>query len=87
MVKASRVVVGTTATPISEAVSGVAVDVMMKNRTGTESVFLGGPGVTTADGYEWQTTDGPIGVDVPLGKLYGIVGTSPQTVHVIGVSK
>lgn len=58
---------------------------LLKNATGTASVFLGPQGVTTATGFEWTTTAGPIEVEIEPGeKLYGIVAATPQTLHVLG---
>lgn len=82
----SRVVVGTEATKIAEAVSGRYSSVLLKNKTAGESIFLGGPSVTDADGFEWETGDGPISMDIPLGGLYGVVTTNDQTVHVLKIS-
>lgn len=57
---------------------------LIKNKTNTESVYLGGEAVTTATGLEWATTDGSLSVDLKFReKLYGIVATNTQTLHVL----
>lgn len=58
---------------------------IIKNSTGTASVFLGGSGVTTATGLEWAPDDGPLGdIELEPGEsLYGIVAATTQTVHVL----
>lgn len=80
----SRPAVAATVTLIAENTDQAPLSIVMKNRTGTESVFLGGAAVTTATGYEWQTTDGPLSVDLLYReKLWGIVATNAQTLHVL----
>lgn len=80
----SRPPVASTVTLIAENTDQAPLSIVMKNRTSTESVFLGGSAVTTATGYEWQTTDGPISVDLAYReKLWGIVAVATQTLHVL----
>lgn len=88
----SRPVVSTTATLIAVNDTQARSSVIVKNVTGSESVYLGrGPshpggdaGVTTSTGWEWETTDGPISVDLgPTESLYGVITTSDQTLHVL----
>lgn len=58
---------------------------LLRNATGTASVFLGPAGVTAANGFEWAVADGPIEVELEPGeKLYGIVAAAAQTLHVLG---
>jgi hypothetical protein len=58
---------------------------LVKNFTGTASVFIGGSDVTAASpAFEWTTTDGPLTVDLEPGEeLYGIVAATTQTLHVL----
>ncbi len=51
-----RVSVGTTATRIDDIDTVLVLSVTMANR-GTAPVFLGGPGVTAATGYEFAPGD------------------------------
>ena len=70
----------------AEASSGdeYAVKVLLKNVTGTASVYLGPSGVTTATGFEWAPADGPLTWELEPGEsLYGIVAATQQTVHVL----
>lgn len=56
---------------------------VLKNKTGTAPIFLGGLNVTTATGFEWAPADGPLDTNVePAETLYGIADT-PQTIHVL----
>lgn len=95
-VTAARPAVTTSATAIytAPAATGSSGDdwagrsFLMKNITGTASVFLGPSGVTTSNGYEWATADGPIGVTLEPGEvLYGIVASTTQTIHVLGAGR
>lgn len=58
---------------------------LIKNSTGTASVFLGDSDVTAATpAFEWTTTDGPLSIDLEPGEaLYGIVAVTTQTLHVL----
>jgi len=57
---------------------------LIKNLTGTASVFLGPQGVTTANGFQWDVADGPLEVELEPGEaIYGIVAATPQTLHVL----
>jgi hypothetical protein len=64
--------------------AGVARSLLLKNKTGSASVWLGGKTVDETTGYEWETTDGPIGIDVS-GHLYAHAETD-QTIHVLEVT-
>lgn len=91
---ATRATAGTTATLLVENTKPSrsadesdwgALKARLQNLTGTASVFLGPAGVTTANGYEWTTAEGPLEVDLEPGEaLYGIVAALAQTVHVLG---
>lgn len=60
------------------------VKLLLKNVTGTASVFLGPSGVTTANGFEWAVADGPLEIELEPGEsLYGVVAATQQTVHVL----
>jgi hypothetical protein len=57
---------------------------VLKNITATASVFLGDPGVTAANGFEWAPADGPLSIDLEPGeKLYGIVAVTQQALHAL----
>lgn len=57
---------------------------LLKNFTATATVFLGPSGLTTANGFAWAVSDGPLEVELEPGEaLYGIVATTAQTVHVL----
>lgn len=61
-----------------------AVRFLLKNLTGTASIFLGPSGVTTANGFEWKITDPPLEIELEPGEsLYGIVAAAAQTVHAL----
>lgn len=52
--------------------------------SGASDVYLGGSDVTTAAGYQWVQTEGPIGAELFGGEaLYGIVTAGTQEVHVL----
>ncbi len=60
------------------------VRVLLHNKTGTEAVFLGPTGVTTATGYEWTVAHGPLSVSLEPGEsLFGIIVTATQIVHTL----
>ncbi len=84
-VNQDQVVVGTTPTLLSgapgDAVSGSRIQV--RNSSGTTSVFLGGPSVTTANGYEL-----PAGASVAITlnegeSLHAVVVVGTVTVHAL----
>lgn len=57
---------------------------LLKNLTGTASVFLGPQGVTTATGFQWDPADGPLEIELEGGEsIYGIVAAVTQTLHVL----
>lgn len=93
---ASRVDVTTSPTLIYDA-SGLGnfdeVSVLLKNRTGSAAIFLGGSAVTTTDGFQWDAAD-TLSVDfhawgaargsgARVRTIYGVVATTTQTVHVL----
>ncbi len=85
-VRTAPTLIAQNATPDDGPASGEAqsFSTIVKNVTGTGSVFLGGPDVTTLTGYEWTTADRPLSLDLEPGeKLYGIVAVAEQTVHVL----
>lgn len=66
----------------------IGASVVLKNVTGTASVFLGPSGVTTANGFEWAPADGPLSIDLGREeKLYGIVAVTTQTLHVLATGE
>jgi hypothetical protein len=85
----SRPVVTTTASliyqhPANPNQGGKAVDLLLKNVTLTDDVYLGDSTVTTATGWHWEIGDGAISWSVEPGEsVYGIVATSDQTIHVL----
>lgn len=88
-VKSAQVTVGFTATLLSSTEPGdrnAAPDgqsVAVSNPTGGVSVFLGGPDVTTANGYLLGAGE-KTSVDLLGGEaLYGIVGSGSQLTYVL----
>lgn len=87
-VVAARTDVETSATLLVDGADTNGAQAVLKNITGTASVFLGGSGVTAANGFEWAVDDGPLGIDLGRGdKLYGIVAATNQTVHVLAANE
>lgn len=94
-VTATRPVAGVAATLLaSNAASGAEGDfrstrVLLKNLTSTAPVFLGGDNTVTAgNGFQWDVSDGALEVTLEPGEtLYGIVATTPQTLHVLGAGR
>lgn len=89
-VTAARVSVATTAggTLILDGADGNGVHAILKNATGTDDIYLGVSGVTTATGFKWSSSDGPFSIDLANDEvLYGIVGTTTQTVHVLATNE
>lgn len=81
---AERPIVGTTRVAVATNPAFPAVRVMLRNQTGTGTVYLGGPDVTTADGYAWEPSQGPMPWTLDLGEtLYAIVSGASQTLHVL----
>lgn len=57
---------------------------LLKNVTASATVFLGASGVATGTGFAWAAADGPLEVELEPGEsLYGIVASTPQTIHVL----
>lgn len=42
---------------------------LVKNTTATETVYLGGRGVTDADGFPWAADDPPVSIDLKPGEI------------------
>ncbi len=83
----TRVTVATTATALySNTDDASGVDVYLRN-AGSQDVFVGGSGVTTAAGFAipQSTTVGPIRVEKGE-SLHGIVAATTAAVHVLAVS-
>lgn len=79
-----RIPVGTSSTVIAQGRGSFVI----KNKTATASIFLetsddaGAASATT--GFEWETTDGPLSIDLWENEiLYGLVSSTQQTVHVL----
>lgn len=61
-----------------------AVKALLRNVTGSATIFLGGSTVVTASDFPWLAADGPIEIELEPGEsLYGIVAAVAQTVHVL----
>lgn len=63
-----------------------AVRVIVKNLTATAAIFIGGSGLTTGNGFQWEVADGSLAWDLEPGEsLSGVTpnGTAAQTVHVL----
>lgn len=87
-VTAARTDVTTAATLLVDGADTNGAQAVLKNLTASESVYLGPAGVTAANGFEWATGDGPLSIDLGRGdKLYGIVATTTQTVHVLAANE
>jgi BRCT domain type II-containing protein len=90
---AASVSVTTSATKLAEntAVSVGAdsdkdtISFLLKNITASATIYLAGANtVTTANGWPWETGDGPISVDLEPGEaLWGIVAVTTQTVNTL----
>jgi hypothetical protein len=75
-----QVAIGTTPTPIA-TIPQLAGTIPVTN-TGTPTVFLGGPGVTTVNGFP-VTTNETVNVPASLSEdnaLFGIVASGTSTV-------
>lgn len=87
MIANARVTVGTTPTLLTttETDTMAGSRLLVRNSSATASVFLGGSGVTTANGYEV-----PSGASVSLvldsgDALYAVVGVGTIDVHVLRI--
>lgn len=57
--------------------------VMTLRHRGTNPIFLGGPSVTTATGYQMNTGDA-LTIDLAAGDaIYGIVATGTEPLHML----
>lgn len=92
---ASRPTIATTATLIasntvsdsSNAADYRAVSFLIKNIDGA-TVFLGGSGVTTANGFQWSPADGVLTIDLEPGEsLYGVVASGTNVLHALQVGR
>lgn len=87
-VSAQRVSVGTAATSLMPApdVDSVMGQTLAVKNLGAASVFIGGAGVTTAQGWEIPAGDPPVTLELPTGAvLYGIVTADTVLVQVMQV--
>ena len=60
--------------------------VVLKNLTASAAIFLGGSGLTTGNGFQWDVTDGTLSWELEPGEtLYGVTpsGTVAQVIHVL----
>ena len=87
-VASAQVSVTTTATEVATPLGdtgGAGQDVLVKNPTGGATVYLGGSGVTTSNGFPLEAgaavTARIFGDDI----LYGRVASGTQTVYVLRV--
>ena len=80
--RSAQVVVGTTATLIIDA-DNINRQVHVHALSNTP-VYLGGPDVTTSNGYLLEKDDGAHVLLLPISeKLYGVVSTGTETVSVL----
>lgn len=87
---ATRVDVGTSAVALATVPASSDIGdwplrrFVLKNLTSTTSVWVGGSGTTTGNGFEWTPSDGPLEVQLEPGEsLYAIVAAGTQTIHVL----
>lgn len=79
----SATLIATNDRPVGDAEAN-KFSLLIKNVTATAAVFLGDSAETTSTGWQWDTTDGPVAVDLEAGEsLYGIVASTNQTLHVL----
>lgn len=84
MAEAVTVTVGTTATRLDDANASGGETLILRDATG--DMFIGGSGVTTADGFPVKAADTtPITVPVDSDGVYGIVAAATQTVKVLRI--
>lgn len=77
---ARRVNVGTQAVPLyAPDIGSGGFSAIARNR-GTGSIYVGGPGVTVADGFEVGVGDH---VEIPDGEILYAIAATAQTVHVL----
>lgn len=94
-VAATRVDVTSTVTTVASVPAGDIEQAdyrirryLIKNKTATASVFVGGSGLTTGNGFEWEVGDGALVVDLEPGEtLLAVVATGTQTLHVLQVGR
>ena len=84
-VLSTQVSVGTTATVLPASALSNRRSMVIRHQ-GTNSIFLGGSGVTTGNGIELKT-DEMIAIDLDDGaSIYGIVASGTETAGVLEVS-
>lgn len=72
------IAVGTSAVALTDNTAS-SLSVLVKN-TGASTVYLGTAGVTSATGFPWTTTDGPLSFDLGSGEvLYGICAAATSS--------
>lgn len=81
MIKADRVTVGTTAVRIDYQDTVTTTAILARNR-GTVPVYVGGPDVTAANGYQLDPGDG-VSMDMNRidGGLWAVTASSTATMH------
>ena len=80
--RSAQVVVGTTATLLIDS-DNINRQVHIHALSNTP-VYLGGPDVTTSNGYLLEKDDGASVIDIPINeKLYPVVATGTETVSVL----
>ena len=80
--RSAQVVVGTTATLLIDS-DNINRQVHIHALSNTP-VYLGGPDVTTSNGYLLEKDDGASVIDIPINeKLYAVVATGTETVSVL----
>jgi len=81
----TQVTVSNTATALESSITADGVALLVRNR-GSVAVYLGGPAVTTATGYQLDAGEAVSleGESNPLG-VYGITASSTAVCHVLRV--
>lgn len=94
MIEADRVVVGAGGAVVLFDASGAdsmgGASCVLIPVTGTATVYLGGEGVTSADGAAWAPALGPLSVTLQPGEvLYAArdAADADQEIHVLGLGK
>lgn len=90
-VESAQVSVTDTATSIHEVTvdpgGGTIVEYVTVKNAGDADVFLGGPGVTTSNGYKLASGD-VLPLDMKEGEeLFGIVASDSESVHKLVTKK
>lgn len=83
MLASSQTTVGTSASKLSVADDNTGGEsVVVRNRHATASIYLGGSGVTTANGFEVLPGES-VTLDLRGEDVYAIAGVAGVTVHVL----